>query len=58
MVTLSDAAGFEWESEMFFEVVVPANRLFLRLGVDDPLHFQALIEIIVSSWPRHQPPFG
>jgi hypothetical protein len=50
----SNTPRSERKVEMFFEVVVPAQGLFFGpIGVNDDLHLQPLVEIVVMLSPRH-----
>jgi hypothetical protein len=51
--TLSNTAGLEWKTQVFFEVVVPADCLFFRLRINDDLPHEALFEIVVAASARH-----
>jgi hypothetical protein len=53
--TLRFTSSPEWKPQVFFQVVVPANRLFLGPGINDDLHPEPLFEIVVASSARHRP---
>jgi hypothetical protein len=47
--TLSYTAGLEWKTQVFLEVVVPADCLFFGLRINDDLPLEASFELVVAA---------